>query len=183
MNILTRLGFIWVIVGFAVGLFCRSLFKDRLRVAPFLISLLPWLVYLLITIATFASSIEQNQLMIFVGASLAIGILILWVGLRSHSRQGSSLIWLPALLAVLQLFLATNWLSSILGYSLDFTYVPTLLYLAATLSVCFMLIAYRMPLPKFNLLKRKSRKKEPAKKARKKQSKTPKTAQKNPRKP
>ncbi len=183
MSILIRLGFIWAIVGFAVGLFCRSLFKDRLKVTPFLISLLPWLIYLLITIGTFASSIEQQQLMIFVGSSLAIGVLILWVGLRSHSRQGSSLIWLPALLAALQLFLATNWLSSLLGHSLDFTYVPTLLYLAATLSACFMLIAYQMSLPKFKLPKRKPRKVEQAKKARKKQSKTPQTPQKNPRKP
>ncbi len=183
MNILIRLGFIWAVVGFAIGLFCRSLFKDRLRLAPFLISLLPWLIYLLITIGSFASSIEQDQLMIFVGSSLAIGILILWVGLRSHSRQGSSLIWLPALLAALQLFLATNWLSSILGQNLNFRYVPTLLYLAATLSVCCLLLAYQMPLPDFKMPKRQPHEAKPEKKPRKKRSNTPPKPQKNPRKP
>ncbi len=149
MNILFRLAIVWLLMGFALGLVARGLFRDRLKLIPFALTFLPWLIHLLYLIDLFALTISQTQLMLFVGVSVAIALLVFWVGFRSIGRRGRSLSLLPILLAVLYNLGPVNWLSEVVNQSLGLSYVPTLLFIAGTLMVFSLLFSYHLPEIKF----------------------------------
>ena len=97
--IILRLALVWLLMGFALGLVARGLFRDRLKLIPFALTFLPWLIHLLYLIDKFSLVLMQTQLLIFVGVSVALALLVFWVGFRSIGRRGRSLSLLPILLA------------------------------------------------------------------------------------
>ena len=159
MSILVRLAIVWLLMGFALGLVARGLCKDRLKLIPFAFSFLPWLIHLLYLIKIFAVVLNQTQLIIFVGSSVAIALFVFWVGLRSIGRAGRSLSLLPILLFFFYGFGPVSWLPQFVGQDLALSYVPTLLLAAGTLSAFSMLFSYHLPTFKFARKKKSTKEK------------------------
>ncbi len=145
MTLLLRLGFLFILAGFILGLLLRRVYPEKTPEAV-VISALPWAVHLIYALS-WAVSVYQAVVgaVIFGVLDVALAALSFRLGPRfyRHDRRRAGLI--PLFLLAGHSLILGIW---VLFTEVSFGTLPNLYFVAATLFVSAGLLTYGLPLPK-----------------------------------